>query len=109
MNLRENLLNLVDERLRRVGEVVLQAQRDALSDSGSSDVHSRPGEAPRSQSGRLANSWSFEVRDGRLVLSSSCPYAKTLQEGTAKIAPRDVLAGYRNVKSKIIDIMKGRA
>ena len=93
-----------DDRLRKAGEVVVQAQREALGQPGSHDIHSRPGEAPRSQSGRLASSFTYTVQDGRLVVSSSCEYLKYLQAGTSRIAHRDVLAGYEEVKDKVAEI-----
>ena len=93
-----------DDRLRKAGEVVVQAQREALGEPGSHLIHSRPGEAPKSQSGRLANSFTYTVLDGRLIVSSSCEYLKYLQGGTSRMPPRDVLAGYEEIKDRVSDI-----
>ena len=107
MDLQRLVHAVIDDRLRQVGEAILQAQEQDLSDPGDKDVHSYPGEAPKRQSGRLANSFSTVVVDGELRLMSDCPYLKYLQDGTAKIAPRDVLAGYHRIKDDVIAIIKG--
>lgn len=101
---KDYFLRMRDDRLRKAGEAVVQAQHEALGEPGSHDLHSRPGEAPRSQSGRLASSFTYTVVDGRLVVSSSCEYLKYLQAGTSRMAPRDALAGYEEVKDKVADI-----
>ena len=109
MDLKGVIKDLIDDRLRDAGETIVAAQREALSDSGTKEIHSHPGEAPRRQTGRLADSFSFTVVDGELRVTTDCPYAQFLMDGTAKIAPRDVLAGYHDIRNQVIDIIKGNS
>ena len=93
------------DRLQRAGVVILQATVDSCSEPGSPTYHSRPGEPPLRQSGELVAGFRVEVSGDSLTMKNTAHHAKYLENGTSRMAPRDLLAGVEETRDEVRKIL----